>query len=156
MWIKKYSKISELNSLLKNLPKKKKIVYTYGAFDLLHPGHIRLLVRAKELGDYLIVGIVSDNPIKNLKGKDRPIQKFDDRLTIVGSLRCVDAVIEQLDYDPSNELKKLNRVNILTKGNDWDYIPGTETIESMGGELILLNYTEKFSTSKIVKNIKKK
>ena len=153
MWIKKYYSTNDLKSTLQNLPDNYKIVYTYGAFDILHPGHIKLLVGARELGDFLIVGIVSDSPIAKLKGKKRPIQKLEERLTNISSIRCVDAAIEQLEYDPSSELLGLSRINILAKGDDWDYIPGTETIESMGGKLMKLSYTKEFSTSRIVKKM---
>ena len=147
--------MSSLEKILKNLPPSKKIGYTFGAWDLLHPGHIHFLTRASELGDFLIVGIVADKPIKDLKGKDRPIQSQEDRMIVVGSLKCVDAVISQTEYDPSDELDSLPRVDILTKGDDWDYIPGTEKIEELGGHLIKLRYTTKYSTSKMVSKIHK-
>lgn len=147
MWINKYDEIEDLKILLHNLPDKLKIVYTYGAFDILHPGHIKFLTRARELGDFLIVGVVSDSPVKKLKGPKRPIQVLEDRLINIASLRCVEAAIIQKDYDPSQELRHLSRIDILTKGNDWSYIPGKETIESMGGKLIQLRYSKDFSTS---------
>ena len=133
----------------------KTIVYTYGAWDLLHPGHVRLLSRAKDLGDFLIVGVISDKQIKEFKGIDRPIQTEKERLITVGSLRMVDAVIHQPVYDPSIQLKQISKIDILTKGDDWDYIPGEETIQSLGGKLIKLGYTENFSTSGIVKKLSK-
>ena len=135
-----------------------KRIYTYGAFDLLHPGHIKLLERAKALGDYLIVGIVPDDAIRDLKGEDRPIQSLKDRAFIVESLDIVDAIMIQGSYDPSNNLEKLKAdnqpVDILVKGDDWDYIPGTETIEELGGMLIKLPYSKGFSTSDIIKKIR--
>jgi len=140
------------------MSKEKKIVYTYGVFDLLHPGHVVLLERSKALGDYLIVGVVSDEPVKKLKGNDRPVMPQKDRMFLVNALGCVDKVIPQSDYDPSGVLKSLHetefKVNILTKGDDWDYIPGTETIELLGGVLIKLPYSEAYSTSNLVKQIR--
>ena len=94
-----------------------RIVFTNGCFDLLHPGHIRFLVRAKELGDYLIVGIISDKQIADFKGEDRPVQSEEERIITVGSLKMVDAVIMQKWYDPSDELSSLSMINILTKGD---------------------------------------
>ncbi len=155
-WSQLFDNIEKLNQAINNLPDDFIIVYTYGAWDLFHPGHVHFLNRAKELGDFLIVGVVDDAPIKALKGTDRPIQKQDDRLIVVSSLRCVNAVISQAEYDPSTELNSLERVNILTKGDDWDYIPGTETIESLGGKLIKFSYTEGFSTSQTVKKLNSK
>lgn len=130
----------------------KKIVYTYGAFDLLHPGHIKMLETARSLGDILIVGIVGDKAIKKLKGKDRPIHAFADRLRIVQSLKCVDQAIEQKDYNPVPNMEKI-RPNILVKGNDWAYIPGEEWIKEHGGKLIKPQYSTAWSTSATVKKI---
>ncbi len=130
-----------------------KTVYTYGAFDLLHPGHIRMLESAKSFGDKLIVGIVGDNAIRKLKGKDRPIQNEKDRLRIVASLKCVDEVMPQKEYDPVPNLEKV-KPDILVKGDDWDYIPGQEWIEKHGGKLIKPGYSSGWSTSETVKKIK--
>ena len=69
-WVNVFESIKQLNTVIDKLPKNYKIVYTYGAWDLLHPGHIRYLIRARELGDFLVVGVVSDGPIMKLKGED--------------------------------------------------------------------------------------
>ena len=134
------------------------IIYTYGVFDLLHPGHIKLLEKAKKLGDYLIVGIVGDKAVSELKGKDRPIQLAKDRLFIIENLKCVDKVMHQKTYNPSKNLllleQKHMKVNILTKGDDWEKIPGEELIKKLGGKLIKLPYSKKFSTTSMVKKIK--
>jgi len=152
-WLNVFESLEKLNLVIKKLPVSYNIVYTYGAWDLLHPGHIRYFTRARELGDFLIVGVVADAPIRNLKGVDRPVQLQNERLVTVGSIRCIDAVIAQSEYDPSNELKALSRVDILTKGDDWEYIPGTETIKELGGEIIKLSYTDGFSTSSLVSKL---
>ena len=132
-----------------------KIVYTYGAFDLLHAGHIALLQKARSLGSFLIVGIVADEPIKKLKGDDRPIMSCMDRMFIVQALRCVGKVILQPEYDPTSVLLELPmKVDVLVKGDDWDYIPGTETIEKLGGKLVKLPYSEGPSTSGYIKKIR--
>ena len=145
-----------LSDFLKNDLKNKTVVYTYGAWDIVHPGHIKFLRRAKALGDFLIVGTVSDKPIRSLKGPDRPTQSQYDRAVVVSSFSFVDIGILQSDYDPSFELNELERLDILTKGDDWEYIPGQETIKSLGGELIKLGYSEEYSTSKIINQINKK
>ncbi len=150
-----FTDINKLNEVMSSLSEDKVVVYTYGAWDLFHPGHVRFLTRARELGDFLIVGTVSDQPIRDLKGQDRPIQSQKDRMIVVGSLGCVDASILQKEYDPSSELKSLSRVDILTKGDDWEYIPGKETIEELGGSLIKLRYTQEFSTSSTLSRIRK-
>lgn len=130
----------------------KKIVYTYGAFDLLHPGHIKMLETAASYGDKLIVGIVGDKAIRDLKGKDRPIQNEKDRLRIVQSIKCVDIAMKQKDYDPEPNLEKV-KPDILVKGDDWDHIPGQEWMEKHGGKLIKPKYSKGWSTSSTVKKM---
>ena len=150
-----YESESEINKLLVSLDSSDKIVYTYGVWDLLHPGHINFLYRASKLGSFLIVGVVADKPVHDLKGPDRPTQSQSDRIITVGTLRFVDAAIKQPEYDPSPQLRSLHRVDILTKGDDWELIPGTKTIEELGGELIKFSYTEGFSTSALVSKMNK-
>ena len=98
----------------------------------------------------LCLPVSTQNKIRDLKGEERPVQTQEDRSIIVSSARFVDAVIPQSLYDPTDILKDLVKVNILTKGDDWEYIPGQETIEELGGKLVKLGYTEEFSTSKLV------
>ena len=148
-----FDKIEDLNGLLNKVGDDKTIVYTYGVWDLFHPGHIKLLSRAKNLGDFLVVGTVADSPVKKLKGEMRPVQNQMDRATIIGCLRFVDAVILQEDYDPSKIINEILRIDILTKGDDWEYIPGTEAVENRGGKLVLLKYSEGFSTTALVNKI---
>ena len=152
-----FRRIFDSTALLKKkvseIPKSKVIVYTYGAWDLLHPGHIHFLESAKSLGDFLIVGIVTDKAIKDLKGEDRPVQSVEDRLSIISSLRCVDAAITQSDYDPSENLENIERIDILTKGDDWEYIPGQESIVSLGGKLVKISYSPDYSTSSTISKI---
>jgi rfaE bifunctional protein nucleotidyltransferase chain/domain len=129
------------------------IVYSYGAFDLLHPGHIKLLERAKSYGTFLIVGIVKDEAIKKLKGNDRPIQPFQDRLDIIKSLKCVDVAIAQEDYNPVPNLE-IFIPDILVKGDDWDYIPGEDWVKKNNKKLIKPTYSKGWSTSGMVKKIR--
>jgi len=130
------------------------IVYTYGVFDILHPGHINVLKNAKALGDFLVVGIVADEPVRKLKGDTRPIMPQADRAALISALKCVDDVVLQKEYDPSqNILQYTQKINILTKGDDWDFIPGTSAVESIGGKLIKLPYTQSQSTSAIIRKI---
>jgi len=137
-----------------------KIVYTYGVFDILHPGHISLLERAKALGDYLIVGIVCDEAVRERKGKGRPIQNQYDRARIVGALKCVDEVVIQGMFNPCGVLFAKHflgqTVSILCKGDDWKYIPGKDAIEMLGGKLVKLPYSKEWSTSKIIKDVRSK
>lgn len=132
---------------------KKKTVYTYGVFDLLHTGHIRLLQNARNLGEELIVGVVRDEPVKKLKGEDRPIQSFDERLSIISELKCVDLAVEQKEYDPTPNLILFNP-DVLTKGDDWEHIPGQEWAAENKKEFVKLPYSKDVSTSKTVDKIK--
>jgi len=131
----------------------KKTVYTYGAFDLFHPGHLRLLQNAKSYGHKLIVGVVGDEAIKKLKGNDRPIQPLADRMDIVANLKCVDEVIVQDTYDPITNLESINP-DVLVKGDDWDFIPGEKWIEKEGRKLIKPPYNAGWSTSGTIKKIR--
>jgi len=128
-------------------------VYTYGAFDLLHPGHINMLGKAKDCGDRLVVGVVGDNAISDLKGKDRPIQSQSDRMSIVSNLKCVDLVLPQETYDPVPNLEKINP-DVLVKGDDWNYIPGEKWIKKHKKILVKPRYSSGWSTSGIVKKIR--
>ena len=145
----------EIIKVLNSFDENTIVVYTYGAWDLIHPGHVNLLNRAKEMGDVLIVGVVSNEPIKELKGDTRPTQDVKDRMIMVDSIKSVDFVVEQKKYDPSDCLRRLGNVSLLVKGDDWDYIPGEETIQEVGGKLVKLSYTSGFSTSSLIKKIEK-
>jgi D-glycero-beta-D-manno-heptose 1-phosphate adenylyltransferase len=132
---------------------QKKICYTYGAFDLLHQGHINMLHKAKSFGDYLIVGVVSDHAIQELKGPDRPIENQIDRFNKLCELKIIDKVVHQKEYDPTPNLE-LYRPDVLVKGDDWKIIPGENWIRDHGGVLIKPHYSEGWSTSGLVKKIR--
>lgn len=134
-----------------NSPLRRKVVYTYGAFDLLHPAHVMLLEKARAMGCHLVVGVLSDDAIKCRKGKDRPVQPQKDRAFIVKALRCVDEVVMQDTYDPVPAMKKYN-IGILTKGDDWDDCE--ISAKQYGCEFKKLHYNNDYSTSSIVKKIK--
>lgn len=140
-----------------------KYVYTYGAFDLLHPGHVSFLQRAAQLGDMLLVGVVSDKAVRELKGNGRPIQSQEDRMTLVNAIEGVFEVYEQNTYNPIEMLKMINETMIgihessssiiLTKGDDWDFIPGKDWAEENRIEYTSLSYSDKWSTSATIKKI---
>jgi rfaE bifunctional protein nucleotidyltransferase chain/domain len=98
--------------------RKKKIVFTNGCFDILHVGHVTYLTQARALGDFLFVGLNSDQSVRKLKGDTRPVQSELDRCLILNSLKCVDAVSIFSEETPL-ELIKLIRPEILVKGGDW-------------------------------------
>ena len=118
-------------NLLKN--EAKKIVFTNGCFDLLHVGHIRYLSKAKELGDYLIVGLNSDKSVKNLKGENRPINIFEDRAKLLMALTSVDMVLVFEEQTPKNLIQEI-LPDILVKGGDYkiEDIVGSNTVIKNG------------------------
>ena len=129
----------------------KKIVYTAGVWDLLHRGHLNILDRSKELGDILIVGVLTDDGAAAYKRK--PIQDQETRMQVIRSLYCVDLAIFQPDTDPTPQLEII-RPHIFTHGNDWQkLIRGQETIERLGIEFVLIQYTDGISTTETIKKI---
>ena len=120
---------------------KKKIVFTNGCFDLLHVGHIRYLSNAKKLGDFLIVGLNSDESVKILKGQNRPINQFEDRAMLLSALRSVDLVIMFEEQTPENLINKIVP-DVLVKGGDYDIedIAGYHTVIKNGGKVKTLDF----------------
>ena len=133
-------------------PDKSLLVYTFGAFDLLHVGHIVLLEKAKKLGDKLMVGIISDESIKERKGADRPIQTQADRMRIVGALKCVDKVVVQDSYNIEQNMMRYHP-DIVTKGDDWEHYK-KELEPFVFIKFIPLDYSKEYSTTGIVETIK--
>lgn len=131
-----------------------KIVFTNGCFDILHPGHIDLLSRARRLGTKLIVGINSDASVKAIKGRNRPINNQDERREVLLGLRSVDEVVIFDELTPEN-LIKLIKPDILVKGGDWQIneIIGADFVTTNGGEAFSLPLKEGFSTSDIIERM---
>ncbi len=133
-----------------------KIVFTNGCFDIIHPGHIDLLERAKKLGTKLIVGINSDASVRAIKGADRPILSQNERKSILEGLKSVDEVRIFEENTPEN-LIKIIKPDVLVKGGDWkiEEIIGADFVLQTGGEVFSLPLTGGFSSSKIVEKIRK-
>jgi rfaE bifunctional protein nucleotidyltransferase chain/domain len=134
----------------------KKIVFTNGWFDILHLGHIRYLKQARDLGDYLFLGLNSDSSTRALKGPERPVQSEGDRAEILSSLRTVDAVCVFSEATPLELIKKVKPL-ILVKGGDWspEKIVGKAEVEAWGGKVLSLSFIEGHSTTSILAKIKK-
>ena len=132
------------------------IVFTNGCFDILHPGHIDLLERAKSLGTKLIVGINSDRSVKSIKGIDRPYFNQADRRSMLLGLKSVDEVIIFEELTPENLIKQIEP-DILVKGGDWaeNEIIGADFVKQHGGKVFSLPLKDSYSSSKIVEKIKK-
>ena len=132
-----------------------RIVFTNGCFDLLHIGHTRYLEEAKRLGDRLVVGINSDDSVRQLaKGTDRPIVTADQRAEVLAALACLDYVTIFDEPDPLALIQAL-RPNILVKGGDWstDRIVGKEFVEAQGGSVRSIPLIPDISTTTIVERI---
>ena len=136
---------------------RKKIVFTNGCFDLLHVGHIRYLSQAKRLGDFLIIGLNSDSSVKELKGKDRPINSFDDRATLLSAIESVDLVIMFEEQTPENLIKDIVP-DILVKGGDYNIedIVGYQTVMQNGGQVKTLSFYDGYSSTNYINKIKKR
>lgn len=133
----------------------KRVVFTNGCFDVLHPGHIRSLEAARGLGDCLIVGLNGDKSVRALKGPGRPVIPADERAEILASLECVDAVVVFEDLTPQKVIASL-LPDVLVKGADWpgNQIVGREEVEGAGGKVVLVEVFQGYSTTEILKRIR--
>jgi len=134
-----------------------KIVLTNGCFDILHPGHIRYLQQAKELGDRLVVLVNSDESVKRLKGPERPVNNIEYRMEMLAALECVDWVVPFENDTPKQEIDQL-LPDILAKGGDYTdvtTIAGHESVLANGGKVKLLSFIEGHSTTAIINSIRK-
>ena len=136
---------------------RKKIVFTNGCFDLLHVGHIRYLSQAKKLGDFLIIGLNSDRSVKKLKGKDRPINSFEDRATLLSALNSVDLVIKFKEQTPENLIKDIVP-DVLVKGGDYNIedIVGYQIVIQNGGQVKTLSFYDSYSSTNYINKINKR
>ncbi len=131
------------------------IVFTNGCFDLLHPGHIRSLELAREMGDALIIGLNSDASVRQLKGEGRPVIAERERAEILAALESVDAVVIFDDLTPRNVIARL-LPDVLVKGGDWpgDHIVGREEVEAAGGRVVSVPFVPGYSTTAILRKIR--
>lgn len=132
---------------------RKTVVFTNGCYDLLHPGHIRLLESARGLGDVLILALNSDSSVQRLKGPSRPLIAEEDRVALAASLEAVDAVTT-FDEDTPRELIAEVLPDVLIKGADWaHFIAGREEVEAAGGRVLTVPLEPGYSTTNIVEEI---
>ena len=133
----------------------RRIVFTNGCFDLLHPGHIRSLELARQLGDALIIGLNSDTSVRKLKGDGRPVITEGERAEILAALECVDAVVIFDDLTPREVIAAL-LPDVLVKGGDWrgDQIVGREEVEAAGGRVVSVPVLPGYSTTAILRRIR--
>ncbi len=136
-------------------PRDRRVVFTNGCFDVLHPGHVEHLAQAKALGDVLVVGLNSDSSVQRLKGAGRPLVAEADRAAMLAALRSVDAVT-LFDEDTPLELISTLLPDVLVKGGDYDLngIVGREVVEKAGGEVRVLPFVEGYSTTGLLDRLK--
>lgn len=133
----------------------KKVAFTNGCFDLLHRGHVHVLRAARACADLLIVGINSDQSVKQIKGPKRPLLPESDRCELLGAMEMVDFVILFNEPDPYNLISAI-RPDVLVKGGDWktEKIIGADMVEEAGGRVVVVPYIKGFSTTEIIERIK--
>jgi rfaE bifunctional protein nucleotidyltransferase chain/domain len=150
--------LTEIKAVRANLKdKRKKIVFTNGVFDLIHAGHVDYLIKAKKMGDVLIVGLNSDGSVKRIKGDKRPILGQEERAFILSNLKPVDYVV-LFDEDTPEKLISEIIPDILVKGADWsiEKIVGKDVVERNGGKVVNIEFVNEQSTSKVIDSILKK
>ena len=129
------------------------MVFTNGCYDLLHPGHVRLLEQARSMGDLLILALNSDASVRRMKGPSRPFQPESERAEMALALEAVDAVTF-FDEDTPRELIAEVLPDILIKGADWaHFIAGREEVEAAGGKVLTVALEPGYSTTNIVERI---
>ena len=133
----------------------RRVVFTNGCFDLLHPGHIATLEQARRLGDVLLVGLNSDASVRQLKGPGRPVFPAHERAEILAALDCVHAVVIFDEPTPREIIARL-LPDVLVKGGDWasDQIVGREEVEAAGGRVVSIPVVSGYSTSAILEKIR--
>ena len=132
------------------------MVFTNGVFDIMHPGHVAYLARARDAGSLLVVGMNSDRSAKQLgKGDERPINDQAFRATMLGALESVDYVVIFDEPDPLSLIERV-RPDVLVKGEDWATrgVVGREFVESIGGRVSLVPLLEGYRTTSIVDRIR--
>lgn len=135
----------------------KKVVFTNGCFDILHPGHLDYLAKAKAMGDVLVVGLNSDQSVSRLKGEKRPIMPQGDRAVMLAGLKSVDYVVVFEDDTPFFIISELIP-DILVKGGDWaiENIVGRDIVEANGGEVKNISFVSFTSTTNVIQEIVKR
>lgn len=131
-----------------------KVVMTNGCFDILHAGHVAYLQRARQLGDYLVIGVNSDESVRQLKGETRPVNGLEQRMILLAALGCVDWVVPFVEETPDRLYSKV-LPTILVKGGDYtpEEVVGGEDVIANGGEVVILDFLDGLSTSNIIKKI---
>jgi len=132
------------------------VVFTNGVFDLLHPGHVRYLEEARQLGDALIVAVNSDRSVRRNKGEGRPIVPEGERAELLAALRCVDVVV-LFDEETPHVIVNAIQPDVLVKGADWgpDSIVGRDIVEARGGRVVRVPLSEGLSSTELISRVRR-
>ncbi|MCX5680219.1 MAG: D-glycero-beta-D-manno-heptose 1-phosphate adenylyltransferase [Candidatus Omnitrophica bacterium] len=155
------SKIKSASSLSRIVAKLRgrgrKVVFTNGCFDILHPGHVVYLDKASRLGDLLVVGLNSDKSVRAIKGNGRPINGEHDRAYVLSALGFVDYITVFSENTPERLIRKL-KPDVLVKGGDWKVarIVGGDFVRSRGGRVVSIKFVKGYSTSSLLEKMRKK
>lgn len=133
----------------------RQFVFTNGCFDVIHPGHVALLQAARRRGDYLLVGLNSDESVRRLKGGGRPLQDQQSRATVLAALEPVDGVVV-FEEDTPLELIRALVPDVLVKGGDYakDQVVGRDVVEAAGGEVVIVPLLPGHSSSNLVEKLR--
>ncbi len=141
-------------SSIKERTAGKKLVFTNGCFDILHPGHLQYLTQARALGDALVIAINDDDSVRRLKGESRPVNGLADRMLMLANLDFVDYVTSFSEQTPIETIKAI-KPDIHVKGGDYvaEELPEYGAVTEGGGEVFILPFRQGYSSSKIIKTI---
>lgn len=144
-----------LQQELKKTHSRKKMVFTNGCFDLLHGGHVEYLAQARMLGDYLVVGLNSDESVTQIKGAERPIKDWKERAKILSGLACIDFVVNMPEINPVDLILYLEPP-IHCKGGDYkdSALEETSAVASYGGSVKILQFVNNLSTTQLIERIR--
>ncbi len=134
-----------------------RLVFTNGVFDLLHPGHIDVLMGARREGDHLVVGLNSDDSVRRLnKGPERPVRTEAERAYVLAALACVDAVVV-FEQDTPLELVQQLTPDVIVKGGDYspETIVGADVVRARGGRVVVIPLTPGQSTTSIIAKLRR-
>ena len=134
----------------------KRVVFTNGVFDILHPGHVRYLNASRDLGDALVVALNTDRSVRANKGAGRPVHPEGERAEVLLALECVDAVVTFDDDTPHAVIQPV-QPDILVKGADWgaDAIVGRDVVEARGGRVVRVELAPGFSASALIDRVRR-
>jgi D-beta-D-heptose 7-phosphate kinase/D-beta-D-heptose 1-phosphate adenosyltransferase len=154
--LSKIKTLEEARGLRERLERRGlKLVFTNGCFDLLHPGHVRYLAAAREMGDHLLVAVNSDRSVRKIKGPSRPVQPEEVRAEMLAALENVDSVIVFDQETPLHAIEVL-LPDVLVKGGDWkeEDIVGADVVRAGGGLVKSIPFEAGFSTTALLERIR--